>query len=98
MAFQLDPSAHAPWTRTIVGFGMLLPTVRLTSLSLRGTHLSHCVIGLQFGDAGPARGAEQAGRVLAGGLTSELIAHRPSARLAGTFGSGRACGCHVLPL
>src|ERR1700733_10659719 len=21
-AFQLEPSAHAPWTRTIVGFGM----------------------------------------------------------------------------
>ena len=21
-AFQLDPSAHAPWTRTIVGFGI----------------------------------------------------------------------------
>ena len=21
-AFQLDPSAQAPWTRTIVGFGM----------------------------------------------------------------------------
>jgi hypothetical protein len=23
-AFQLDPSAQAPWTRTIVGFGVLL--------------------------------------------------------------------------
>src|SRR3984957_19306535 len=46
-AFQLEPSAHAPWTRTIVGFGIFVSRTQLVALGLFAVAYRHLGLGQQ---------------------------------------------------